>query len=92
MTAIEQERSPTVWSSEFEATLRKFLMIPSDRQLAPHESLVQLGLDSMGAVSALLELEQVFSVTFTDDQLVPETFATPQGLWLALSSLPAQTR
>jgi len=81
-----------MWSNEFEAILRKFLVIPPDRPLSPDDSLAELGLDSMGTVSALLELEEAFSVTFTDDQLVPETFATPNNLWSELSALPVQAR
>jgi len=81
-----------VWNDEFEATLRKFLRMPVDRPLAPDDSLPELGLDSMGTVSVLVELEQAFSVTFSDELLVPDTFATPGNLWSALSALPARAR
>jgi acyl carrier protein len=66
--------------------------MPVDRPLAPDDSLPELGLDSMGTVSVLVELEQAFSVTFSDELLVPDTFATPGNLWSALSGLPARAR
>ena len=55
--------------------------------LKPSASLFDLGLDSMGTVQLLLELEETFGVTFPDEALTPEVFATPGSPWEVVREL-----
>ena len=45
------------------------------------------GLDSMSAISLLLDLEQTFSITFPDTMLNRETFRTGESLLAAIRLL-----
>lgn len=56
-------------------------------ELAPDASLKGLGLDSMEAVTLMLELEDEFNIMLPDSQLTAETFATPANLWDAINPL-----
>lgn len=76
------------WDDQFEEVLRANLQfLPADQPLDPADSLQELGMDSMGTIQLLLELEETFSVTFPDEALTAETFATPGSLWKVLSEL-----
>lgn len=76
-----------MWSGPFEELVRGQLAIPGHRELRPGEALADLGLDSLGTVTLLMELEEAYGVVFTDDMLVPTTFATAGALWSSLASL-----
>ncbi|MBX7098035.1 MAG: hypothetical protein K1X89_10005 [Myxococcaceae bacterium] len=71
---------------KFVAVLRPHL-----RFLAPgapvdwERSLKDLGLNSLSSVNLLVDLEEAFDLTFSDDQLAPESFATARTLWKAVS-------
>ncbi len=70
--------------------LREHLkFVSADRELQMTDELAELGLDSMGAVGLLLDLEGAFSITFPDPMLVPETFQTVGTLRDAIKSLSA---
>ena len=49
--------------------------------------LVRLGLDSMSAISLLLDLEDAFKITFPRSMLDPKTFRTGDTLLAALRQL-----
>lgn len=53
--------------------------------------LADLGLDSLGTVRLLTELEEVFAVELPDAALHDSTFSTVQTLWQAFrdSAVPA---
>lgn len=53
------------------------------------EELVRLGLDSMSAISLLVDIEQAFSITFPEDWLQPQTFKTGELLLTAVRELIA---
>ena len=55
--------------------------IPMDKPLD------ELGLDSMGAVNLLLDLEDSFDISFPGSLLTEETFATAANLHKAVYSL-----
>ena len=59
---------------------------PSDR-LNIDDDLASAGLDSMGAIDLLIEIEEHFGIVIPDDRLVPETFATPRALWGVIREL-----
>ena len=68
--------------------LREHLQfVGKGRELAMTDELAELGLDSMGAVGLLLDLESAFSIAFPDEMLVPETFRTVGSLRDAIESL-----
>lgn len=71
----------------FVAILRGHLKyLPADRGLAPDAVLRELGLDSMAAVTLMLDLEDEFGVTIPDSALTAETFRTPDSLYTALTA------
>ncbi|AEV87127.1 hypothetical protein ACWT_6110 [Actinoplanes sp. SE50] len=55
--------------------------------LHPDADLRALGLDSMGIIGLLVDLEEEFGVSFPDHALTFATFATPRTLWSALAEL-----
>jgi acyl carrier protein len=53
------------------------------RELGPDDAdadLAALGLSSLGMMSLLVELEQLWSVQLPTERIVPETFASPRAL------------
>lgn len=69
-------------NDEFVAILRGHLKyLAADQALAPGDRLRDLGLDSMAAVTLMLDLEDAFHVSLDDDSLIAETFRTPATLW-----------
>jgi acyl carrier protein len=79
------------WDPQFEEVVCSALRLlaPGDR-LAPDTCLSAAGLDSMATIDTLMQLEEIYDVSFPDDTLTGETFATPQSLWTVLSELRAQ--
>ena len=78
-----------MWSEPFERAVRGHLhYLPRDVALEPDAPLRDLGLDSLGAVDLLADLEAGFGVRFTDEALDLDTFSTAGTLWTTLSSLP----
>lgn len=72
---------------QFSAILRRHLRYAQPGEpLAPDAPLRDLGLDSMAAVTLMLDLEDEFGVTFPDSELTRRTFATPAALWAAISA------
>lgn len=47
----------------------------------------ELGFDSMHSVSLLLDLEETFELSFTDDYLSAEVFESSSTLWAATEAL-----
>ena len=78
-----------MWFGPFEELVRAQLAIPPDRPLDPDDVLAELGLDSLGTVSLLMELEDAYDVVFPDELLIPATFATAGALWTALRGITA---
>lgn len=70
--------------------LRPYLkFMAASEQLGIDDDLISVGLDSMGTVDLLLEVEERFNMTIPDEFLVDETFATPSALWSVISSQKA---
>jgi acyl carrier protein len=77
-----------MWDTQFDQTLRRYLpFLPADEALDAGCALRDLGLDSLGTVELLAELESRYGVRFVDDALSMDTFATPGVLWAALSAM-----
>jgi acyl carrier protein len=80
-----------MWDDEFEALLRQHLpFIAPDEKLSSGSPLRDFGLDSLGTVELLANLESRYDVRFTDDALAPESFETPKVLWATLSTMRTQ--
>lgn len=76
------------WSNHFEAVLREQLpQLPADAPIDPDQQLADAGLNSLGVVRLLVRVEDEFGVSFPDDLITPEVFATPKALWSAVSGL-----
>ena len=81
----------TALVSEFLGILRPHLKFLSPtKELDMDLDLSSVGLDSIGAVDMLLKLEEYFQITFTDDLLIDETFATARALWSVIDELRDQ--
>lgn len=70
------------------AVLRKYLrLLEADQPIPPDADLGSLGLDSMGAINLLMELEQALQVAIPDDLLTEETFKSARSLQEAIRSV-----
>jgi acyl carrier protein len=77
-----------MWDEQFEALLRKHLpYLPAGEALVPATNLRDQGLDSMGTVELLADLERTYRVRFVDDLMSMESFETAGVLWRNLSGL-----
>jgi acyl carrier protein len=72
---------------EFQDVLRPHLPYADSGDISASDELVNLGLDSMGVVRLLADIEDRYEVELPDDILDEETFATAGSLWWALSTL-----
>ncbi|MBE1485543.1 phosphopantetheine-binding protein [Plantactinospora soyae] len=76
------------WDPEFESELRKHVkLLLGDSPLEADASLVDLGLDSLGMVGLLVDLETLYEIEFPDSSMNLETFATAGNLWGVVSRL-----
>ncbi|MFE7135740.1 acyl carrier protein [Streptomyces sp. NPDC057638] len=79
-----------MWDEKFEAVVRRHLpFLGADEELDATTALRDLGLDSLGTVELLSDLERAYEVRFVDEALTLETFATPERLWRTLDGLNA---
>lgn len=69
----------------FLKTLRAHLPYAEKDGLSASDDLAALGLDSMGVVQLLVDLEDRFEVELADEVLDEGTFATVGSLWAAVS-------
>jgi acyl carrier protein len=77
-------------SQQLESVLRMHLpKVEPDQPLPMDVPLVELGLDSLRAVSLVLDLEDTFEIEFPDDILSEATFSTGESLYGALRALLA---
>ncbi|MFL6111140.1 MAG: acyl carrier protein [Catenulispora sp.] len=67
------------------ALLRSALPLLGDQPLTPDTPLTDLGMDSVAAVMLFMDIQKVFGVSLSDDDLVEATFATPDTLWKVIS-------
>jgi acyl carrier protein len=66
---------------QLETILRRYLVLVPERQDIPLETeLPALGLDSMSALTLLLELEEIFDISFPDSLLNATTFRSAKSL------------
>ena len=70
--------------------LRTHLRFEDDEEIPMDVRLEELGLDSMGAINVLLDIEDTFDVSFPDELLTEETFRTASSLRDAILQLTAE--
>jgi acyl carrier protein len=75
------------WPAEYEDVLRQHLPLAGDGRLRPDAELVDLGLDSLGLVALLVDIEETFRVEIPDELLNGETFASVGALWTVLAEV-----
>ena len=70
-----------VMNTQLETIMRRYLVLVPDGQDVPLETeLPALGLDSMSALTLLLELEEKFDISFPDSLLNATTFRSARSL------------
>lgn len=69
----------------FQKTLLQHLPYAGEGALGADDDLAALGLDSMGVVQLLADLEEAFGVELPDELLTEETFATVGSLWASVA-------
>jgi acyl carrier protein len=75
----------------FSKAVLPHLPFSNGEELAATDDLTALGLDSMGIVQLLADLEEEFGIEVPDEVINEETFATAGSLWQALGGLiPAE--
>jgi acyl carrier protein len=70
----------------FQEVLLPHLPYAKTGDLTAADDLAALGLDSMGVVQLLAELEDAFGVELPDEALTEETFASVGSLWAAVAA------
>lgn len=76
---------------EFREILLTHLPFANSADFSESDELASLGLDSMGVVQLLGDIEAEFGVEIPDELLDEQTFATVGSLWQAVSTLPVAT-
>lgn len=79
--------STAPWPPAFSDVLRPHLPLLGSAPLAASTNLNDSGLDSLGTISLLVDLEDALAVSFPDELLHPDTFRTVGTLWAALDGL-----
>src|SRR4051812_33565960 len=88
MTDMHAHITPEGWPAAFNDVLRTHLPPATQAvKLSADDTLFGLGLDSFGTVELLVAIEAEFAVSFPDEALTAETFATVGSLWSTLSRL-----
>jgi acyl carrier protein len=70
-----------VMNAQLETILKRYLVLVPEGQDVPLETeLPALGLDSMSALTLLLEVEEIFDISFPDSLLNATTFRSARSL------------
>lgn len=78
------------WSPDFEDLVRRHTaLLGADEPLEPGTVLYELGMDSLRSLQLMFRIEQDYQISFPDELLTPETFATPGRLWRIVCDLRA---
>jgi acyl carrier protein len=82
----------TAIPSRFLETLKPHLPYAGSDALTAADDLAALGLDSMGVVRLLVDLEENYELDLPDELLTEETFSTVGSLWTTVAGLVAAER
>lgn len=76
------------WPDEFDLLIRKHCrFVELQEQFDLHAPMQSLGADSLEIVEMIVDLEEQFGISFTEDLLTPQVFATPMSIWNAVDLL-----
>jgi acyl carrier protein len=71
----------SVMNAQLDTILRRYLvLVPDGRDVPLETELPALGLDSMSALTLVLELEEIFDISFPDSVLNATTFRSANSL------------
>ncbi len=73
----------------FRSALLAHLPYADSAELTATDDLAALGLDSMGVVQLLTDLEETFGLELPDELITEETFNTVGSLWQTVGGLVA---
>jgi acyl carrier protein len=73
------------WPQEFDDLLAKYLSLEPGAEFDENEPLAAAGLDSMGMVGLMLNLEETFEFELPEEDMTVETFHSAATLWSAVS-------
>lgn len=70
------------WDDAFEGLLRPLLpLLGPDARITPELDMVAAGLDSLGVVELLAEVEDHYGIVLADDEIAQQTVESPGALW-----------
>lgn len=73
---------------EFDEILRRHCrFLTPDAEIDPHDPLTNLGADSLDVVELIVSIEDEFDISFPEELLTPQVFATPATVWNAVCTL-----
>jgi acyl carrier protein len=85
-------RSATPFRETFEQILRKHLrLLTAAEPIERDACLVSEGLDSLGTINLLLDIETTFAIAFPAALLTPDTFRTRASLERVVAALVGGT-
>ncbi|GBF75586.1 hypothetical protein PA598K_04004 [Paenibacillus sp. 598K] len=71
----------SILSTEIEILSKvKEVLVVEEREINLKENLGAIGLDSMKSVQLIVELEELFNISFDDEELMFENFSTIQKI------------
>ena len=76
----------------YQKILRRHLPYAGEEAMAGDSMLADLGLDSLGTVALLAELEGEFGMELPDEALTEGTFLTVDSLWQVFSETAGEPR
>jgi acyl carrier protein len=71
---------------EFERVIRAHCLLADGSEFDADATMTSLGIESAQVVGLVMELEDAFTVEFSNSLFTPENFATPSALWAALQN------
>jgi acyl carrier protein len=61
--------------------------IATGTAINPDMSLTSLGVDSLGILQMIVQIEDEFDLEIPPEQITPETFSTPASIWQLLCKI-----
>jgi acyl carrier protein len=76
------------WPTEFETIIRsQCRSLEAGQAVAPDDSLALLGVDSLGMVAIIIEIESRFGIVLPDEILAGDDLNTPATIWKVVERL-----